>query len=294
VRDGRSLVITASADDREVVMTERPLAIIVPIKNRSAYLKVFLDAVPRYLREINGLSDFKIFVAEQVDDVPFNASLARNVGARFALDEERYETLLFQDVDMIPVHNVDYSYREKNVCWFMNPGGCKIHPQAFLDANGYNPSVWGWCSEDYEFYSRICDFGHEMETWYQIPESLGTVVVNLDLEPQSYDRCVAHSMKYFGHDGTGPLHISYNHTMGIRPESQVPKKYGWQMEGWHFDRLTSRHRDIIDFLVSMPLEMKREYARRYGLNWINRDKVTVLTNTRQLCHLQYRWFDVVD
>jgi hypothetical protein len=104
---------------------------------------------------------------------------------------------------------------------------------------------------------------------------------------------LAHSKWYFGHNGAGPLHISYDLTDHIRPESQVPKK-GWRMKDWHFERLSDRHRQIIDFLVSMPPSLKRQYASLYGLNWVNRDKVTVVTNSERLCHVRYRWFDVVD
>ncbi len=62
-------------------MGDKKLAIVVPVKNRQAYLEVFLEAIPAYLENVNRLHDFKIFVAEQVDDVPFNLSLSRNVGA---------------------------------------------------------------------------------------------------------------------------------------------------------------------------------------------------------------------
>jgi glycosyltransferase involved in cell wall biosynthesis len=274
-------------------MAEKKLAIVVPVKNRQAYLDVFLEAIPAYLEKVNGLHDFKIFVAEQVDEVPFNLSLSRNIGARFALDEDRFDYLIFHDVDLIPVENVDYGYREKNVCWFMKAGTCKIHKQALLDANGYNPSIWGWCSEDYEFYSRVCDFGHQMETWHQIPESRNAVIVDLDMNPQSRDECAAHSRWYFGHDGNGPRYISYNWTDHIRPREQVPKD-GWRMKNWHFERLSDRHREIIDFLVSMPRAMKQKYANLYGLNWVNKDKVRVLSNSDRLCHLQYQWFEAVD
>jgi glycosyltransferase involved in cell wall biosynthesis len=268
-------------------------AIVVPVKNRDAYLEVFREAVPRYLVDVNGLHDFKIFVAEQKDDAPFNASLARNIGARFALDEGGYDYFVFHDVDLIPVAGVDYGYREKNVCWFMNAGTCKIHPQALRDSNGYNPSIWGWCSEDYEFYSRVCDFGHAMETWNQIPESRGAKIVNLDLKAQSLEECQKHSRWYFGYDTEGPLHISYNLAEGVRPSEQVAKD-GWRIKDWHFNTLTPRHREIIDFLVCMPREMKTQYAALYGMNWVNPRRVRVVEHNPRLCHLQYSWFEVVD
>jgi hypothetical protein len=275
------------------VVPDKKLAIVVPVKDRQAYLDVFLQTVPAYLEKVNGLRDFKIFVAEQVDDAPFNLSLSRNVGARFALDEDRYEYLIFHDVDLIPIANVDYGYRETNVCWFMKAGTCKIHRQALLDANGYNPSIWGWCSEDYEFYRRVADFGHPIESWHQIPESRDAVIVDLDLDPQTREECAEHSKWYFGHDGVGPSHISYNLTDHVRPREQVAKD-GWRMKDWHFERLSGRHREIIDFLVAMPRPLKQKYAQLYGMNWVNKEKVTVLYDSPRLCHLQYQWFSIVD
>ncbi len=272
---------------------EKRLAIVVPIKHRDEYLEVFLDAVPRYLREVNGLHEFKLFVAEQDDDAPFNLSLARNVGARFALDENRFDYLIFHDVDMIPVERVDYGYREENISWFMSPGTCKIHIDAFLEANGYNPSIWGWCSEDYEFYGRLMNAGHAIIPWHQLPEAKGAVMVDLDMNPQSWEACLEHSKHYFDHEGEGPLRLSYNLTETIRPRSQVPKN-GWRMEQWHFERLSTRHREIVHFLVSMPKRTRQQYASLYGMNWVNRDRVTVVTDSKDLCHLRYRWFDVVN
>ena len=66
------------------------------------------------------------------------------------------------------------------------------------------------------------------------------------------------------------------------------------MKDWHFERLSGRHRDIIDFLVSMPRPMKQKYAQLYGMNWVNKEKVTVLYDSPRLCQLQYQWFGTVD
>lgn len=272
---------------------EKRFAIIVPVKDRQAYLNVFLQAVPRYLEDKNGLHNYKIFVAEQCDDAPFNLSLARNVGACFALEENTYAYLVFHDVDIIPIANVDYGYRERNVCWFMKAGTCKIQTPAFRDANGYNPSIWGWCNEDYEFYSRVRDFGHHMDTWHLLPESNRAVIVDLDLRPGPLEACREFSKWYFKYDALGPLLISYNLTDHIRPAEQV-QRVGRRMKNWHFERLSVRHRRIIEFLTRMPLTVKRTYADFYGLNWVNRDRVTVAVNTERLCHLKYSWFDVVD
>jgi hypothetical protein len=132
-----------------------------------------------------------------VGDSPFNLGLARNVAALFALQERRYDYLVFHDVDMIPVSGVDYGFRESQIVWFMNAGTCKVH------------------------------------------------------------------------------------------------KRGRQVDGWHLHHLSERHRRIIHFLVRMPLSMKEEYVSLHGLNWVDTTRVEVVRSDPRVCHLRYRWFDVV-
>jgi hypothetical protein len=63
------------------------LAILVPYRNRKAYLDIFLREVPKYLERANGISDYVIYVAEQQSQDLFNLALSRNVAARAALDD---------------------------------------------------------------------------------------------------------------------------------------------------------------------------------------------------------------
>jgi len=77
------------------------LAIIVPYKNRPDYLQVFLESVPRYLEQVNGLQNYRIYIAEQTSSDVFNLSVSRNVGAKFALADGGFEHLIFHEVDTI-------------------------------------------------------------------------------------------------------------------------------------------------------------------------------------------------
>ena len=194
---------------------------------------------------------------------------------------------------LIPIENVDYGYREKNVCWFMKAGTCKIHRKALIDANGYNPFDLGMVQRGLRILparGRLWPSARELAS---VPESRGAVIVDLDLSPRTREECAEHSRWYFGHDGVGPTHISYNLTDHVRPREQVARD-GWRIKDWHFERLSERHREIIDFLVAMPAAQKRRYAQLYGMNWVNKDKVTVLYDSPRLCHLQYQWFGTVD
>ena len=71
------------------------LAILVPYRNRQAYLDIFLREVPKYLERANGISDYVIYVAEQQSQDLFNLALSRNVAARAALDDGMFGYFVF-------------------------------------------------------------------------------------------------------------------------------------------------------------------------------------------------------
>jgi len=98
-------------------MASRPsqLAILVPYRNRKAYLDIFSREVPAYLERANGISDYAIYIAEQQSQDLFNLALSRNVAARAALDDGMSGSFVFHDVDIIPLSGVDYGPRSFNV-----------------------------------------------------------------------------------------------------------------------------------------------------------------------------------
>jgi hypothetical protein len=57
------------------------LAILVPYRNREAYLRIFWSEVPNYLEDVNRLTDYPIYIAEQQSPDVFNLALSRNVAA---------------------------------------------------------------------------------------------------------------------------------------------------------------------------------------------------------------------
>src|SRR6516225_4960439 len=155
------------------------LAILVPYRNRKAYLDVFLREVPRYLERANGISDYVIYVAEQQSQDLFNLALSRNVAARAAVDD---------------------GPRSFNVAWFLSAGSCKVMVADFVRANEYNPDFVGWGDEDVEFYHRLEHVGSEVREWHRIPESRQAVVVNLEWPEMSEDQALSWSRRYFGHE----------------------------------------------------------------------------------------------
>src|SRR5207249_4770364 len=159
-------------------------AIIVPYKNREAYLRIFLNRVPHYLSK-NGTSEFVIIVSEQIDNGAFNLALSRNVGALYALAVYRPEYLVFHDVDMIPVNGIDYNQDNTNLVWFVSAGSSKIRSESFVSVNGFNPAFVGWGYVDSEFWLRLTTLGFPVDEWKHRPEAREALILTLEHPPMS-------------------------------------------------------------------------------------------------------------
>jgi beta-1,4-galactosyltransferase 1 len=186
------------------------LVVVVPYRDRDDYLREFLANVPRYLELQNGITDYRIVISEQTDAGLFSAALAKNVGALFAINELSAGYLLFNDVDTIPVENVDYRFNGRNCICFMNFGNCRIDVHDFLTVNGYNPRIAGWGYEDTEFYHRLSVFGLDFVRWELQEESWYAVVRDLELRKPSAEEELAHSLWYWRREPShkGPRFVS--------------------------------------------------------------------------------------
>jgi hypothetical protein len=262
------------------------LAILVPYRNRKGYLDLFLREVPRYLERANGISDYAIYVAEQQSEDPFNLALSRNAAARAALDDGASGYFVFHDVDVIPLSGVDYGPRSFNVAWFLTAGSCKVKVPDFVRANGYNPDFVGWGDEDVEFYHRLEHVGSEVREWHRMPESRRAVIVNLEWPEMSDDEALSWSMRYFGHEASGPRFVPYR--SGCRSFERYDKSRDFlglsQQERNH--ALWSRVR-------ALPSDEKGSYIARNGLNRVRVDQAVRSTQDR-IRLIQYRTEDVLD
>jgi hypothetical protein len=244
-------------------------AIIVPVKNREAYLDVFLDKFPKYLKN-NGVEDFLIYVAEQVDDCMFNLPIARNVAIKEAMKDERHDYFIIHDVDIIPCKNVDYKIPEKDIVWFTNAGGCKILRKSMEIANGYNPVFCGWGYEEVEFWDRLSINQRYFHEWHRQPESKEAIMVNLEY-PQLVDlQERAWSRGYFGYTDEGPRFVSYvNEEFGTKLEKQYDKSDFYSKK-----RCNDTNKRFCEFLFTLPAEYRKQYYQLRGMNLINLEKTT--------------------
>jgi len=130
------------------------LAIIVPYRDRRDQLDVFIPHMEKFLT--NKQIDYKIFVAEQSDDRPFNYGKLCNVIVNEI--KEEYDYFCFHDVDLLPLNDdADYSYKDKPTSIvYENEDEELILPydeyfggvifftkEDFIKVNGYSNDYWG-------------------------------------------------------------------------------------------------------------------------------------------------------
>ena len=257
-------------------------AILVPYKNRENYVQAFLDKVPKYLEEVNGITDYAIYIAEQTSSDVFNLALSRDVAAKFALQDGRgFDYFIFHDVDIIPVEKVDYGMWDYNVAWFMTAGSCKIFVDDFVKSNGYNPHFVGWGGEDTEFYHRLESLNCKLKEWHRIEESKGAIMLNLEMPKLSSLDAVNWSKSYFGHTGNGPLFIPATIVDGVAIERYNKSN----------DFLTTEHKRKNSALCSMvynlPHFQKQKYIRANGMNMVDLSGVFIKESTEKLTWLAY-------
>jgi hypothetical protein len=264
----------------------RELAILVPYRNRKGYLDIFLREVPSYLERVNGISDYRIYVAEQESQGLFNLALSRNAAARAALDDGASGYFVFHDVDVIPLCGVDYGPRSFNVAWFLSAGSCKVMVEDFARANGYNPDFVGWGDEDVEFYHRLEHVGCEVREWHRMPESRQAAVVNLEWPELSDEEALSWSRRYFGHEASGPRFVP-------------PYKAGYPgFERYDKSRdflgLTQQERNhaLWNRVRALPPGDKSSYIARNGLNRVRVDRAVRSTQDR-IRWIRYQTEDVL-
>ena len=142
------------------------LAVLVPYRNRSSELDLFLPHMSSYLR---GQSISHLFViVNQLDGHRFNRAALINVG--FLQSRSSVDYLVMHDIDLLPLNERELSYRypKKGPVHLASPeyhpiyhyatyvgGILLISCEDFARVNGMSPLYWGWGREDDNFYLRM-------------------------------------------------------------------------------------------------------------------------------------------
>lgn len=142
------------------------LAIIIPYRDRRDELDIFLPHMYEFLS--NKQIDYKIFVAEQSDDRPFNYGKLCNAVVNEIKDE--FDYFCFHDVDLLPINdNSEYypcdlptrifTYDEYNsdvAPYEEYFGGVTIFPkETFIKINGFSNDYWGKGYVDLDILKRL-------------------------------------------------------------------------------------------------------------------------------------------
>lgn len=150
--------------------TRQHVAIIIPYRNRSEHLEIFLKHIHPFLVKQNAIN-YQIFVIEQDDKLPFNRGNLLNIGFQESLLlYPNLNCFVFHDVDILPLdlrqlytcsdtprHLCSYLDKFRYVLIYPNlfGGVISIKKEQFLQSNGYSNMYSGWGGEDDDFFLRI-------------------------------------------------------------------------------------------------------------------------------------------
>lgn len=144
-------------------MDEKSAVFVIVYRDRPGQIGEFLEVVGKHLDSLD--FNWRIIIAEQCPDTPFNRGLLINLGyksARSLFPEFKYT--VFTDVDIYPVDRqdtLDYTGKPGAVrhifCGYeQNIGGCvNFDNEMFERINGFPNHLWGWGHEDYAAKKRL-------------------------------------------------------------------------------------------------------------------------------------------
>lgn len=139
-------------------------AIIIPYRNRTSQLRIFLNYMHKYLQAQN--LHYRIFVIDQNDNLPFNRARMLNYGAKVAISLG-INCLILHDVDLLPINTGNlYACSKRprhmsssidvfryNLPYLSLFGGVvAIQSAHFQEINGMSNLFYGWGGEDDDFY----------------------------------------------------------------------------------------------------------------------------------------------
>ncbi|CAF1366789.1 unnamed protein product [Rotaria magnacalcarata] len=141
------------------------LAVIVPYRNRSNELELFLSHMNSFLNTQS--VDHIFMIVNQVDKHRFNRAALINIG--FIESKSLVDYIVMHDIDLLPLnHELTYKYPQYGPIHLASPeyhpiyhylsyvGGILIiKSEDFERINGMSPLYWGWGREDDNFYVRM-------------------------------------------------------------------------------------------------------------------------------------------
>ncbi|XP_071078931.1 beta-1,4-N-acetylgalactosaminyltransferase bre-4-like [Haliotis cracherodii] len=151
------------------------VAIVVPYRDRTSHLKIFLKNVHYFLKK-QGIQ-YMIIVVEQAPGSRFNRGMSRNIG--FVEGEKLcgFDCYVFHDIDLIPqvdanayicddmprFHSINLERWNHRIPPPVRFGGVvSFKPDVFRRVNGYSNMYFDWGGEDDDIYYRVRERGYHV------------------------------------------------------------------------------------------------------------------------------------
>ncbi|UYV66421.1 hypothetical protein LAZ67_4001608 [Cordylochernes scorpioides] len=146
-------------------------AVIVPYRNRSDQLNIFLQNIHPFLQR--QLLHYQIFIIEQSERHRFNRAKLFNIGFQEAGSE--FCCFIFHDVDLLPQNSQNIygcSSQPRHLCASIDifryvliypelfGGVVAFTRDQFVKVNGYSNNFFGWGGEDDDLSFRLVSLGH--------------------------------------------------------------------------------------------------------------------------------------
>jgi len=133
-------------------------------KQRAIFIELMNKLLPPY-------GKYKIYIIEQdKDDTPFNIGKLKNIGFEIANKEDKYDHVIFSDIDIIPDYDlmnylflktkdspISLAYRGTRYEGYDAFLGALIsfNTKTFKKINGFPNNFWGWGGEDIALSIRL-------------------------------------------------------------------------------------------------------------------------------------------
>nr|XP_027205343.1 beta-1,4-galactosyltransferase 4-like [Dermatophagoides pteronyssinus] len=143
------------------------VAIIVPYRNRSVQLQIFIYNIHKFLSKQNKVQ-YQLFIVEQKDMNQFNRAKLLNVGFNEAIRWNNFDCFIFHDVELLPLDlrnlylcSDQPRHMSSNIVRFayfyeqLFGGVCAISTSIMNNVNGFSNRFFGWGGEDDEMRSRL-------------------------------------------------------------------------------------------------------------------------------------------
>jgi hypothetical protein len=168
----------------EECTARQKVAIIVPYRDRSDHLRLFLRHMHPLLQRQQ--LDYQIFVVEQAGSDAFNRAALMNVGYSEASERAAFDCFVFHDVDLVPEDDRNlYTCPKdmpKHLAVAVNKwkyrliygnyfgGVSALSKEQFENVNGFSNSFYGWGGEDDDLFHRVEKKGYPV---FRYPGNIG-------------------------------------------------------------------------------------------------------------------------